>query len=229
MKPSLSRKFKNKPKRIANYSGVRNLMPDMVRTVLTYNSGAYLQKVTGHYNDAQTFRANSIYDPDYSNATKNTKGSAMDFLTTMYVSYRVYRARFTFTLFNESGIPARVVLVPRTYTVGIPSTSMYASNLAQRPFAKTVILGPVNSPTAVQTLSIDLDIKKIYAHDSDEAFASTNYASAMNNNPTAAAYLDVHSGQIDDLESNTVNIRYAVRAIYDVQLNDLVDTLTDAV
>jgi len=105
-------------------------------------TGSYNQTLAVGQNSTTTlFRANSIYDPDYSNVSKNTSVNGYYLSSVIYQRYRVFGVKADYIVYNNSVTIGQAALVAGNET-GQYATTVYVTDLAARNGVKSKILPP---------------------------------------------------------------------------------------
>lgn len=94
-------------------------------------------------------RANSIFDPDYSNYGGNGQPLAHDQLATLFNEYRVHACKIKATFSNESGVSTRLCVLPSN------SSTQFTAFLdaCEQPYAKSRVATPYTGGPASAMVS----------------------------------------------------------------------------
>jgi len=140
--------------------------------------------------NSQVFRANSIYDPDFSNVSKNTVVNGYTTAALYYQQYCVLNCKCSVTVWNMSSTTC-VEAVCTASDQNTFSSTLRATDIATRPNAKSIVLGPMGSNKSSHTFFMFVNIarllgipQKMYT---DDIFYNTNFGL----NPTMPVYVSI--------------------------------------
>lgn len=134
------------------------------------------------------FRANSIWDPDFSNFTKNQRCNGWTAANTLYSDYRVHSVKVTVTFQNMGENPAYILLTANN-DIGLQSAASYPSDLLTRPGSYGKICSRAGGKNDFVSISRKYKLYEIEGISQDEYRDSSSTASAMNNSPSDLAYV----------------------------------------
>lgn len=165
--------------------------PPVLLTKMTYAATLPFDMTTGYY--IHTFRANSLYDPDYTGA-----GGQPRFYDTLlgannstapYRKYCVYYARFKVTYY-QYGVDAFAVQGVASITQRIPGASA-PSTIAEVMMRDDTVYKPagINNNAGIMQIEKDVNIGKILGV--REVLDNTTSWGAFNAGPTDEVYVDI--------------------------------------
>lgn len=202
--------------------GLRGLVPRRKFMKIYYTAGGELARNAGVTNYSVAFKANSLYDPDTSNGTKNTKAYGMDIIQTIYKHYRVYGCKVELTVSNKSAsYPVIVVLLPHNDTT--IATSEKLTNIASRDTATSMIVQQKGSTGDVQTLTKYINYKT-YGYNKYQ-FMADGFEAATTASPSSLMVYSIIIGEPTDVDTNSLTAQYALKATFYTMLYDPVDNM----
>lgn len=140
--------------------------------------------VTGYA--IHTFRASSIWDPDYTGTGSSVIG--YDQMQNMYERYLVYSATFYVTIQNlNADQVCKVVLLATDATNAGSPTTIY--DAAAQPRSRSRDVGPKGSSNDRIHMKYTVSTRAIVG--TKDVLDSSRYWSAINDNPTAPAYFHI--------------------------------------
>lgn len=133
---------------VLSYPGY-NFLPQRAMTKIRYCDELSIASASTLNLRDWVIRANSIFDPDYSNYGGNGQPLAHDQLATLYNEYRVHACKIKATFSNESGVSTRLCVVPTN------SATQFTAMLdaCEQPYAKTTALAPYTGGPASGSVS----------------------------------------------------------------------------
>lgn len=187
---------------------------------------------TTQYSYAMAFRMDSIYDPDYSNYTKNKTVQGYSLLNTLYKYYKVYGFEAKITIQNMSSTTARFCVAGADSNAWVNdyTTVRYGSDIAGRAGVKSVIVGPTGTTAGMKTITYrcrPCDVVGL-SKQSWAADQSTGAPFGSNPSPTIGVtpmFVISISNLLDTISS--VSAYVSIELSYATRLSDPVE-LTDA-
>lgn len=158
---------------------------------VTYNS---ISLATG--TGAKIYRANSMYDPDYSGAGDQPLG--YDQWTAFYQRYKVYAIDYKVTFVAASSVAESIVGV-------VPCLTASPDTAAKNAFAETYAKAELWSANGGfrPVVSGHLDMRKFVGATKQE-FGEENYSGPYNNDPTSVVWFHVRADTIGGGASGTM-------------------------
>lgn len=130
-----------------------------------------------------TFRANSVYDPDFTGVGTTVSGYTP--MATVYNRYRVLSCRADITWSNPNAVNGLAFLIATpANTVG----TSYAAILAQK-YSWTKQLGNVNGPHLSH--SVKFTTAEVYGTTSQAVMSEDDFAGLTGGNPNNAVFLHI--------------------------------------
>lgn len=159
---------------------------------------------------SQTYRANSLYDPDYTGVGVQPKG--FDQLAALYGSYRVRACKLEVDAFNNKNTP----LIVGIYASMDPAITVNADDLICEPYVKHKVLAPVGSGTANAKMSLYMSTSRL----TGDKVTDDQYESAISTNPATPWYWHVVGL---DATGSSVNVQYSAKLTFYVDFFDRLD------
>lgn len=151
--------YNRKSKKKDINTNVISFMKTSRMTRMKFNSGVTLStNGSTQYVFACAFRADSIYDPDYSNLGKNKAVQGWALANQLYKSYKVFGIKVSCKVYNTSTAPI-------VFTLGAGDSDSWASDYAtskkitdikSRKGIKSIVIGPAGSSADMKTISYTL-------------------------------------------------------------------------
>jgi len=188
------------------------------KVFLTYVAKGTLTEPAASTGNFNTFRLNSVYDPDFTGVGTTAIGFAN--LSTMYGLYRVLRARVIARVFLTTTGCATAGLLP-----GLNST--YTSNLSLwegQPHATSkMIQANVGGARAIADFDVTYDLPKLCGVTPSQYRTDMDFSHLSGSNPTKSVFVSVY------YLGNAPAVQlagYTIRIIYEVELSQPLQTLT---
>lgn len=199
-------------KAVDNYNVKPEPFPRVLLTRIKYATSGALNATLLDTAVSNAFRANSIYDPDFTGTGQSVVGLTV--LSGIYGRYMVMGAKVTLT-FNDPEVDgSRVGYRLRTAQNGATSLSTL-TQLMQQPM--TYISGINNSGSQKKSFQFYITPWSLEGISKLEYLVnSIKYSSATNNNPTSPVYFDIF--HINSNGACTIN--YAIKIVYYVKFYD---------
>jgi len=175
---------------------MKKFIKDVQNSVLTYDASFALGHSTIQNANSSIWRANNIFDPDFSNITRNNVDSGYGLAASIYQKFRVDRVRASFVISNTSAVPVEVVLW--CDSTGSPSTATYIGQYSQRDGAKSVVLGPAGSNTATRRVSKMFNIWDVLGVHKKDYQVQDNLTAMGTTGTVKPAYLMLTVGALPD-------------------------------
>jgi len=189
----------------------RSLLPPLFRGHMFYQTNVTLAPAAGAI-AVNVFRANSVYDPDLTNAGTVCAGYAA--LAGLYGRYRVLSSTCKLTYNNQGSIPfVAFVAANPVSTIG----TSFATAMAQRHTWQSGLGG--SSGVGVLTHSFGARIAKIYGVPEVQVRNEDDFASVTGSNPNNTVYY--HVGVFNpsgSASSCTVAVRIDFEVIWSLPL-----------
>jgi len=187
-------------------------------------TGSYNQTLSVAQNSFTVlFRANSIYDPDYTNVSKNTSVNGYYLSSVIYQRYRVYGVKADYIIYNNSVTIGQAALVGGNETSQY-ATSAYVTDIAARNGVKSKILPPGsgNKPVYMSKYFNCCDLTGDTKLDYKTNPANS---SAIGTNPTNPAYVGLTIGMLPEIATQSIVTTIRLRLTYFVELYDIFDNI----
>lgn len=197
----------SKFKAIRSYGVPEAPFPAKLVTCCTYANTKQLTNALAGVAQANAYRLNSIYDPDFTGLGRTVVG--WDSLNALYSRYLVVRAKIYVNFFNPSSNVIRAGIRLR-----MNGQNPAAGNSIQDILEKPMTFYKVLNPTANLNGKFVLDVypwqligisKEEYMKD------PTIFGAAMNDNPSTSCFADVFS--VDDNDNGACN--YDIKIVYE--------------
>lgn len=209
-----------------SFGGIYQPFPPNLFTALTYSERFTLNQLVGGTPGVQTFRANSLYDPNLTGVGHQPRYfdtlCGADGTAAPYSHYRVHACKIKLTVWaftDVSSYGTMVAIIPRESTA---STVDSFEEMSERAYSRTRALGTQYAKTPI-TMKHFVKNKVLLGHkdlqDVDEC------AATYNNNPSEQVYIDVAACNIDP--NNVITVNCSIQLVYFVQffgLNDVADS-----
>jgi len=203
-------KLTKKKSKYSKFLGTKSTpFPSTMYTRLSF-AGQYALVCTAGAYQIQTFRANSLYDPDLTGS--GIQPRYYDTLcgpnagTSPYNRYRVHGAKITvkFINTNSSGTATGFgsIRARDPNATAWSASVITVDEFSTTPWTKWCMLGPNGNDTSQKTLKMYVPVKRILSikdlRDSDES------AAVYNANPTSQVYFDVGFNTLDGATTTTI-------------------------
>lgn len=206
---ALIHKNPNKPL-VLSFPGY-NFLPQKALTKIRYCDELAIGSASSLNLRDWVIRANSIFDPDYSNYGGNGQPLAHDQLATLYNMYRVHACSAKLTFSNESGVSTRICLVPTTAATQF--TAML--DACEQPYAKTRAVAPYTGGPALSSVKGKQMSKIMLGGDLDDDEEAAFGASPINEwYWHCIVSTDPYSG------SNYINGVLYIEIVYNIEIYD---------
>lgn len=210
-----------------NSNGAMSAFPPQMRGKFTYLSGAVLAKSNAQFSNYHQYRLTSPFDPDYTNATKNTRSTGFYEISHYYKRYRILSCEVEITFVNLTNAMSVVAGMTHTNDASM-STGLLASNLASRPFALSAVVTPSGTSHDTRTIRRRYTSKEMYGVN-DSWMWRVHTEMTTEASPSYLNLLNVFIGQIDDASTSECNVQYQISLTYDVEMSDLLESAFDSV
>jgi len=202
----------------------RPLFQERRNLVLDYNASGFVTQSALTNSNTAFFRMNSIYDPDYTNNTRNGLPSGYTTLTGIYQKYCVRACTVTFKLTNTGSFATKVILIPASDISATNfSTTVYPGQYATRNGAKSVDLTPATGSRSMATLKGYYKMHQVFGKTAAQYVSDTT--TAFGSNPSNVAYLGIAIGTAYDGAQNAGNVSYTVNIRFHVTVQDVFDNI----
>jgi hypothetical protein len=160
-----------------------------------------------------TWRANSLYDPDFTGVGTQPAGFAA--LSTIYSKYRVLSATVNLTAVNDAGGSTTVVFYQKPFSTSYSSVVLAAT----QGFSKKVMLSDQSGGKNQYVFRVRIRPWQVLGITKERYMNDDQYAAAVTANPTGSAFfgLGVHALTI------SANIQMQADVIYDAVLFERVN------
>ena len=158
---------------------------------------------------SQIFRVNSLYDPDFSNVSKNTVINGWTEAQKLYGNYLVLSCKCSVTVWNMSTTTCTEAVCSIT-DQNTFSSSLRATDIATRPTAKSVVLGPLGSNDSSHTFYMNVNIPKALGIVHKQYTSDLVYANNMASNPTFPVFVGITGSPLPEGSggTSTLLVRY---------------------
>lgn len=209
------KKRKRKYNPIVKFRGIG--FPKQVETSLVYNTeGSFTTTATGN----QLFRANGLYDPDYTGA--GHQPPQFDTFANVFDNYRVIGGKMKVTFVNLASVPVRVNL--RLYEdidLGAPGVSNASTDFFSTKRSRTIIMTPSGGARDIVTLTMGKNFVKEFGK---KILKENSYqADIASDPPTAQTFVWQLSAQSLD-SSTALNIEYNVELLHHTRFFNRIET-----
>jgi len=185
--------------------------PDVYRTRLTYTTKiAQALTAVNSYNAIQTFRANSLFDPDYTST--GTQPLYFDELSGIYERYRVKGVWLSIQLINlGSGNPVAMCVsdsTSPTLTYNATETSMEGTS------ASPLMVCSSEGSQNVRKYSKYYSVSGVMGVTPSAVQSENNFSSLISDNPASQGYLHI---QTESLNSTSTNVLMICQLTYNCE------------
>lgn len=163
------------------------------------------------------FRLNSIWDPDFSNFTRNTRANGWTLANTLYADYRVHKAKVTVTFTNNSEHSCYILLSANN-DLALQSAASLPSDLLTRPGAYGKICTKSGSCKDMVSISKTYNLYDVEGISQDEYRDSSSTASPMSNNPSDNCYCYATIASMPEAFLNNTFGVFNIKIVFDVEL-----------
>jgi hypothetical protein len=194
-------------------SSGRSPMPDRFYTSLNYNQLNAITTAGIGVPSLQSFRINSIFDPDLTGVGHQPLGH--DEFTPFYTKYTVTGVRYTVTFSNQSTTDyadVAVVLRPNTNGYGLMSTVLESS------YCRSAVIGPETGTGNIKKISGAITVAKIRGVPESKVINDNDYSALIGATPALQPTLQIYVENQNTAVAITVNVRTDIT--YFVQLFD---------
>jgi hypothetical protein len=188
-------------------------MPDRFYTSLNYNQLNAITTAGVGVPSLQSFRMNSIFDPDLTGVGHQPLGH--DEFTPFYTKYTVTGIRYAVTYSNQSTTDyadVAVCLRPNTNGYGTMSTVLESS------YVQRAVLGPEGGANNIRTIRGTCTVAKIRGVPTQKVINENEYSAQIGANPVLQPTLQIYVENQNTAAAITVNVRTDIT--YFVQLYD---------
>lgn len=178
-------------------------IPVRMQRVLPYNYlYTSINGVAGTPSAAQTFRLNSLFDPDYTNVGHQPLYYDQ-LLPALYQNYRVTHTNVTLEFLNTTTAATSVVgYISPSPTVAITNPN----TLVELPNSFNFLLASVNAGGALRTRKFTVEIAKYFAIDRKKLLAEDDFASGYAANPVQTLFLHLFTTGLSAAGSVQVSV-----------------------
>lgn len=188
-------------------------MPARYRASLRYYAKHGLSTGTlGLFGAEQTYRLNSLFDPDFSGTGHQPFG--YDQLSAWYGKYLVTRARVEITVTDPTGdgLAFGVAVRPSSTTASLASSSIDVAGERQGVMIKCIN----DSGEQVKTFKFDLPIHEVFGVTQQEYHGGlADYGAATSANPNLVCYLSIACINLSN--ATNYSLQALVRITYDCE------------
>lgn len=193
--------------------------PNVLLNKLIYDAGSF--QVTGASTNGYgevVFKANNLYDPDYTNVGYNDSVPLFDDLSAIYGKWRVTACKVKMTVANSNSALCDVgMYIDDTSTAVFTSTPLSLQN-APRSRYRHVLVGPYQSGSDVKQLTAFFDLRKIVGKD---VKYESNYEGTGNSAPATQLYIHIGGRNKLNLATGSLAFTCALEIEYYIQWSDL--------
>lgn len=165
------------------------------------------------------FNLNSIWDPDYSNFTKNTRANGWTLANTLYTDYRVHAAKVTLSFVNRSDRPCYILLTANN-DLALQTASSLPSDLLTRPGSYGKICGQLGAKDDKVTISKKYKLYDVEGISQDEYRDSDGTSASMNANPTDKCFCYATISSLPEAFGDVSFGVFNIKIEFDVELID---------
>lgn len=185
-------------------------IPQTYKTRLVYFDQNTLTGAGASVPASYGYGLNNLFDPDFSGS--GTQPLFYDQLSAMYNKYRVYSAKITLTLSNETEETCMCVFVPTI--ANTPGTNPEVA--AMQRMAANVTLGPKSGGNGVKIIRRQVPFSKVWGVDSRAIHSEDDFAALVTGSPNNVVYGWVMARNIG---TTTVIVRYTIKITYQVDFH----------
>lgn len=208
---------KRRSNRLTLYVSPKQIVPDTIIVSMRYNDTVLIDPAAAGISNSHVFRANSIFDPDYTGAGHQPLGR--DQWYEFYRHYCVEKSSIVARFIAQGATAAASSCIAGVGLLRSPTISTNVNTVIERRDANTRVMTTVNAQGTV-TVRNRYDAKKFHGYKDLGDSAETR--TAMDANPDDQAYFHVFlSGTSGDVESTAVSILIT----YQVRLMERIDLL----
>lgn len=187
------------------------LLPDTLYIKMPWTT--YYQFTGTNYSN-NMFRANSVYDPDYTSVTNN-QPPLFDDISNMYQNYQVVASKCKVTFINSASLPATVYVYPTTQTTDNNFTGDGTYKIENQQYAKhALVAGGLGSKNTV-TISSFMSTSKVFGY-SKNAADDIGFMATGSGNPAQQWYWSVGAYDYSTIDT-PLNILAKVQLTYYVK------------
>lgn len=195
------------------YGPAAAAFPVSLRTQLRYAAVGTMVAAAAGTTAYQTYRMNSLYDPDHTGVGSQPAGFAA--AATLYNKYRVVGLHVKISVGNDSGGTVNVVIF-QSPSATIPSSFVSCS---QQPYGERYLLADQSGGPNVLQYQKKLTPWSVLGVTKSRYLNDDQFAAAVTTNPTAVSYLNIVLGGV----TIAANCQYQTEIVYDVVLFDRVN------
>lgn len=199
-------------------------------TKFTYETGATITVPALQINASHFWRANSIYDPDYSNIGYNSSCIGWTLASTLYNQYRVYGAWFEISFVTPPSVtvPVQVVLSSANDVASGFANTITNMQMANRPGARSFIIYPA-AAGGKKTMRIYVSNPKCIGLSKEQYRTDSMTYAPTNGNPTWLSVLAISAFNAVDYSNSTgFSLSYHIKITYLTELFDLKEQNAEA-
>ncbi len=196
--------------------------PPVTRRYLTYESVLGLTEGAAGAGAFNSYRLNSIYDPDYT----GTGTAALGYSTYAYLfgRYRVLGCRVILRFVDATAVPSGGQIVGVIFNANGTFTAN-PLNWPSQPYAHSKILqGTSGGANCVASFNLVPDLAKVAGVTKAQFKQDQDYSATFGSNPVTSLY--AHVFLTGKLSSSAETARVEVRLIYDVEFSMPLATIT---
>lgn len=176
-----------------------------LKRIMTYKYVQTITLGTGSSPLAQyTFRANSLYDPDYTSVTTGHQPLYFDEMKQLYSSYKVSRTKMHVEFMSTQGQANGNIIVGLDTLSNNASNDIDVNTIRERPGSKYATI----TPQFPRTLSTGWNLQKAKVSDED------NWTSDVSGNPANVEFLRVYAVSGDSTNNIPLSCITATVTLY---------------
>lgn len=196
--------------------------PAAMKKILTYEYIFGLTEAAVGAGQWNSFRLNSIYDPDYTGVGTSALGYSTYAL--LFSRYRVVRTRLFLRIVDATNVAGGA------QTVGVicnanPTFTATVLNWAAQPFAVSrVLMGSSGQAHSMCTIDKTIDLHKIAGVTQQQFLMDQDYGATFGSNPTTSLY--AHVFVHGKLSSSAEIARVEMRMVFETELSQPLASVT---
>lgn len=148
--------------------------------------------------NTQTFRGNSLFDPDFTGAGHQPRG--FDQLAVLYTRYKVHASTMKCRISNDSSVPLVVTITPSILSAVVP---INLPTIAEIAYSKTILV-PATGGTNVGFLMSSMMTKVIRG----EKILDDDYSALITANPAKQWFWVISMAATDAATTINCNIQF---------------------
>lgn len=208
----------------------QNLQTPTRRTKMSYEGSwnALCNGSLGQVSVPYVFRMNSVFDPDFSNFSRNVRANGWTIANTLYTDYRVHKCKVTLEFINRSDHPVMFCLSANN-DISIQSAATYPADILSRAGSFGKLVTQVGSSKASGKITRTYNLWEVEGISQDEYKDSSGTAALLSSNPTDNCYCYATIASYPEASGDTTFGVFRILMEFDVELLNPRDQVATAV